>query len=253
MSYLSELMRFLKIESGNNELSEPQQDNLQTIIKSLTEQIPVEYLVGEAVFLERRFKVTKDVLIPRFDTETLVTRGIGLVLAQKEPISILDLGTGSGAIIISLAKELTNFVNADFHATDISAPALAVAEYNARIHNVSDRINFHLANVFPTTFDGKMIVPSHKKVLIVTNPPYISDKNMATLPRSVKNYEPDLALRLSKDFLVRLDNYLTFLSERKKTIYLYLEYGNLKGHMVQYFVDNSGWTNLLNSLIKNSS
>ncbi|MCC7303939.1 peptide chain release factor N(5)-glutamine methyltransferase [bacterium] len=232
ISYQGELLRFLGIStSEKRELSGEQEISLQHILVSLSKQMPVEYIVGEALFCERYFKVTRDVLIPRFDTEQLVTKSIGIA-NDLDDATIIDIGTGSGAIIVSLAKALTKFLNGRFVAMDTSSAALSIAQENAQRHQVADKIDFILADTIPTDSEKKPLIPETKYVLIVSNPPYISDENMELLPDSVKNYEPELALRKQKNFIGKLQKYINLLKENKKTIYCAFEYSNNKGAVI---------------------
>lgn len=229
-SYLSELTRFIGIEPASAEpLTTIQQNLLQCMVFSLKQQAPVEYLVGEAVFYERRFFVNRDVLIPRFDTEKLVTQALGLAQTLQAPITFIDIGTGSGAIIISLAKELENRNDVSFWATDISPATLAVARKNAKKHVVEKQINFRISDVYPRTPDNSPDIPKTKHVILVSNPPYISEKYFEKLPISVKNYEPSLALKEQPNFLEKITTYLNCLRHKGITTDLFLEYNNNSG------------------------
>jgi len=152
---------------------------------------PVAYITGIKEFWSLPFEVNRDVLIPRPETEILVeeaTTIAGTDFKSHPHLQILEIGTGSGAISIALAVELPE---ARLTATDISPAALLVARKNAIAHGVEGRINFLLGNLFEPVsgfFD-----------VIVSNPPYISDEEYECLPRGVKNYEPEQALRAGKD------------------------------------------------------
>ena len=144
---------------------------------------PLQYILGQQEFMSLSFKVTPAVLIPRSDTEVLVEEAIRLLKGRKAP-KILDLGTGSGAIAVSLAYYLPE---AQVWAVDISEDALAVARENARIHNVDSRICFYHGDLFAP------LPPQMKYDLIVSNPPYVSEAEYEELPPDVKK-EPVLAL-----------------------------------------------------------
>lgn len=234
LSYLSELLHFLELQQGSlDELTQKQEELLREVIQSISQQVPVEYIVGEAVFLERRFIVDRNVLIPRFDTETLVEKSVNIIKELQKPITIIDIGTGSGAIIVSIVKELTNFVNATYLAIDVSEKAIRVAKQNAKRHDVTNKIDFRVADTYPRDNSDKPLLPETEVVFIVSNPPYISDKFMDELPASVKNYEPDLALRLQGDFTEKLQSYINFLRDNKKTIYCAFEYSDSNtGHVI---------------------
>lgn len=142
---------------------------------------PVQYIVGEQEFYGLKFRVTPDVLIPRPETEHLVEALLALV-PHDAPISIADVGTGSGAIAVALAHALPE---ARLTALDLSPAALAVAERNAITHGVAERIRFLqsdlLAAVRGESFDA-----------VVSNPPYVADSEV--LEAQVRDYEPAGAL-----------------------------------------------------------
>ena len=159
----------------------------------------VQYIVGNIDFYDCNFIVNKNVLIPRFETEELVDRVIKK-LKNKKNLDIVDLGTGSGCIAISLAKNL----NSNVDAVDISKEALEVAKKNAINNNV--KINFYL---------GDMLNPLNKKYdLIISNPPYIAyDEEIMDV---VKNNEPHIALYAENEGLYYYEQIL-------KTVKNYLE------------------------------
>ncbi len=143
---------------------------------------PVSYLTGSKEFMSLDFVVNKNVLIPRPETETLVETVWRLGKAGSR---VLELGTGSGAIAVSLAKR-----NFDWHivATDLSMEAILVARENARLHDVIERISFVQGDLFSafsrhSEFDW-----------VVSNPPYIPTRDLADLPAGIRQYEPILAL-----------------------------------------------------------
>lgn len=162
-------------------LSEEEQALFRELLKKRREGVPLQYLTGEVQFMDCSLKVTNDVLIPRFETEELIERIVDDVDKEGE-LSILDLGTGSGAIAIALAKLLED---ARVKAVDISAAALKVAQENAERNGVIDRIEFAYSDWFENVagrFD-----------LIVSNPPYINPEELNSLPKEVKDHEPPIA------------------------------------------------------------
>lgn len=153
--------------------------DINAAINKLNKGVPVQYIVGEVDFYGYLFNVNENVLIPRFETEQLVE--FTIYYAKKlfnRKIDIVDLGTGSGCIAITLKKEL----ECNMDAVDISDKALEIAKINAKNNNVD--INFYL---------GDMLKPLNKKYdIIISNPPYISyDEEIMEI---VKNNEPSLAL-----------------------------------------------------------
>ena len=150
---------------------------------------PVSRILGVREFYGREFKITPSVLDPRADTEALI--GVALALAKgKETFRFLDLGTGSGAIAVTLLAELPT---ARGVATDVSEEALAVAKANAVAHGVADRLSLLKADWYggvEGNFD-----------LIVSNPPYIPAGEIAGLEQEVRDYDPGLALAGGADGL----------------------------------------------------
>lgn len=150
---------------------------------------PVDAILGWREFYGRRFTVTKDVLSPRGDTENLVDCALHALKTVNAP-RLLDLGTGSGAVLLTLLAERQE---AKGIAADISDDALAVAKANARDLDLISRVEFIKSDWF-SEIEGRFD-------LIVSNPPYITDAAMETLARDVLDYDPDLALRGGPDGL----------------------------------------------------
>jgi release factor glutamine methyltransferase len=154
---------------------------------------PVAYLVGNREFYSLNFRVTPDVLIPRPETEFVVVSVLDALKSfadsafriQTSELLVADVGTGSGAIAVSVAKHEPNV---HVTATDISAAALAIANENATTHSVADRIEF---------VEGDLLTPlpaESQFAVIASNPPYIGEAEIGTLAPSVINYEPRHAL-----------------------------------------------------------
>lgn len=164
---------------------------------------PVAYILGEKEFYGRVFEVTSDVLIPRPDTEIVVERALRLC-PDQDVWRVLDLGTGSGAIAVTIASER---VNSLVDATDISQAALEVAARNARKHDVSDRVAFHHGDLFNALSeesrrsDSQNYQGSASYDLVVSNPPYIADEQWEGLASDIRNHEPKIALQAGKDGL----------------------------------------------------
>ncbi|SHG99407.1 release factor glutamine methyltransferase [Flavobacterium micromati] len=156
-----------------------------SILEQLKLEIPVQYLLGKTSFFGLDFEVNPSVLIPRPETEELVDWIIKNSKSQVESakIKILDIGTGSGCIAISLAK---NIKNAQVFAIDISDKALATAQKNAEINNVE--VNFLNQNILETTDLNQ------KFDIIVSNPPYVRNLEKQEIKKNVLNNEPHLAL-----------------------------------------------------------
>ncbi|MDR3364659.1 MAG: peptide chain release factor N(5)-glutamine methyltransferase [Clostridiales Family XIII bacterium] len=149
---------------------------------------PLQYIMGEQVFMGHRFFVDPSVLIPRPETEALAEKAIAYLKTHESAKAVLDLCTGSGALAVSLAKACPGF---KYTAADISAQALGVAKQNAAKLGVSGRIEFMQSDLFGALKRGAF---GKKYGLIVTNPPYIRTGELAGLQREIAGHEPMLAL-----------------------------------------------------------
>jgi release factor glutamine methyltransferase len=163
------------------------------LVKQRSAHVPVAYLTGQAWFFSLEFHVSRDVLIPRPDTETLVE--FILQHARQHPEwsgpstpAVLELCTGSGAIAISLAKRLPT---AAVTATDLSPKALAIAQKNAAHLQVADRITFYEGDLFAPLETEPAPTLFH---VIAANPPYIPTAAIAALPAGIRDHEPRMAL-----------------------------------------------------------
>ena len=171
--------------SLSEQISKENEDKYFSLIeKHIKEDVPLSHLVGFEYFYDRKYKVTKDVLSPRMETEELIYKVIEYVKASnKNKFKILDLCTGSGIIAITLKKELDQ-VSVDVIASDISEEAIEVAKENAQSHNAT--IKFIKSDIFNNIDD--------KFDIIVSNPPYIDRKDEVTMQDNVLKYDPHLAL-----------------------------------------------------------
>jgi len=166
-------------------------DEIEKFNHYLKERIahkPVQYIIGTVEFFGLEFKVDERVLIPRPETETLVEVVIEQ-LKDKENSKIIDLGTGSGAIAVSLVK---NLKEAFVYATDVSKDALDVAKENAIRNNVENQIEFVCGDLFEPLKNKNL---EGQIDCVVSNPPYVSKDEFEILPREIKDYEPTVALQ----------------------------------------------------------
>ncbi|MBQ5746174.1 MAG: peptide chain release factor N(5)-glutamine methyltransferase [Selenomonadales bacterium] len=155
--------------------------SFRQMVKARAQRMPVAYILGEKEFMGHSFRVTPDVLIPRPDTEILVEEAIRL-LAEKEAPRIVDIGTGSGAILLSVLKGTEGSTGV---AVDLSPAALAVAKSNGERLGLADRAEFRLGDLYAPV-DGLFDA-------ILSNPPYIPVRDMDGLSPEVKQ-EPEMAL-----------------------------------------------------------
>ncbi len=154
---------------------------------------PTQYLTGKQEFWGLEFAVTRDVLIPRPETEHVVEVALERMGkdSKDSPLGIADVGTGSGCLAVALARE---FPQARLLATDISAAALAVARRNANRHDVTRRIEFAQCHLLDGFAASSLAARGSALDLIVSNPPYVRRGDAETLPREVREHEPPEAL-----------------------------------------------------------
>jgi release factor glutamine methyltransferase len=204
------------------------EQRLQDIIDRLKQHEPMQYVLGEAYFYGRKFFVDKNVLIPRPETEELVHH----ILRNKNLESILDIGTGSGCIPISMVAENKNVTA---YATDISLGALDVARKNASAHNVS--VTFLHNDVIHDP------LPDVAVDVVVSNPPYIAESEKSLMLRNVVEYEPHQALFvLDQDPLV----FYRVIAEKSRNILkdngvLWFEINERFGKEVAELLEKSGY------------
>ena len=163
---------------------------LRALVKRRRTGEPIQYITGETEFYGLNFRVNRDVLIPRPETEHLVEKAIALAAGFVRP-RIVDVGAGSGAIAVALAAKLPA---AQITATEISASALTVARENAKRNGVAERVRF---------LEGDLLAPvaGERFDLIVSNPPYVPEGDRDTLSVEVRDYEPAQALFAGADGL----------------------------------------------------
>ncbi len=182
----------------------------QEAVLRLKKHEPIQYIIGETEFYSLPFRVNKHTLIPRPETEELVewilSEQNGSVF-QNNPLSILDIGTGSGCIAISLAKNLQNAV---VHALDISSEALKVAAQNSGVNNVE--IEFFQTDVLRT----RSLPSDSQNVrydIIVSNPPYVRELEKELMQPNVVDYEPETALFVKNEDPLRFYKAISHLAK----------------------------------------
>lgn len=170
------------------EVPEDVRTKFRELVKRRAEGCPVAYLVGRREFFSLMFEVTPDVLIPRPETEHVVTAALDALKQRGEgqgSATVADVGTGSGAIAVAVAKHADDV---RVLATDVSAAALAVARRNAERHGVADRVEFVEGSLLST------VAPDVRFDVIAANLPYIGTTEEGTVAEEVRNHEPHLAL-----------------------------------------------------------
>jgi len=175
------------ISNKEKEISSDTFQNINHIISQLKLFKPIQYILGKACFFGLNFYLTENVLIPRPETEELVDW-----IIKENPRfveKILDIGTGSGCIAISLAK---NLPGATVFASDISSDALSITRKNSKLNNVN-------LQILALDILDKNLSLNEKFDVIVSNPPYVTEKEKSLMQPNVLNYEPELALFVSDD------------------------------------------------------
>lgn len=206
---------------------------IASVLKRRIKGEPIQYILGKTEFMGLEFKVNQDVFIPRAETEILVETAINYAY-RLSPVAyrILELGTGSGCIAISLAKYLTNF---NITATDISQKALDIAQDNAEINNVANKIIFLKSNLFES-----LPICDMRYAICVCNPPYVPTAEIEGLQPEIK-YEPDIALDGGRDGLDFYRRLVTFAPEYlNKRGFLIIEMGFNQRPAVENIFQKSG-------------
>ena len=208
---------------------------------------PIQYILSKTEFMGLSFKVTPDVFIPRPETEILVETVMELasgIKGQASGINILEIGTGSGCIAVSLAKSLPDI---KITATDISQEALEVAKENAVLNKVNKRINFINSDLFVqyACSCGTSRCGNTQYDMIVSNPPYIATEEIENLQPEVR-YEPRLALDGGEDGLVFYRRIVALAPDfLKQGGFLIMEIGFNQKRAVEEIFKNSGGFKIL--------
>lgn len=227
----------------NKEIENEQLEQLEDMINERKSGRPIAYIVGNREFMGLDFYVQEGVLIPRPDTEVLVEEVINICskkeYKEKNRIDILDIGTGSGAITVSLAYYIKNGFLKSF---DISEIALKIGEKNAISNSVDNKIEFIKSDVFSAMEEGRESLKDLKFDIIVSNPPYIKKEVIKTLHTQVKDFEPYNALEGGED---GLDFYRKITEESSKYIknggILAYEVGHDQAEDVSKLMENNGF------------
>lgn len=237
--------RLLKIGRGflsshlEKEVSEPYLEAMRRGMARLVKGEPLQYVLGEWDFRTLTLKCDKRALIPRPETEELVTRVLKFMssVRKDEPMLVVDVGTGTGAIILSLAKEFKG--DAAFLGTDISEDAIHLARENAVKTGLAERVRF-------ATMDGLDEFDEPQSVdILVSNPPYIKSAVCETLDPRVKDFEPRLALDGGVSGLDFYDRYLAdALNLLKPGGAVFFEIGEDQGAALAKLMSDYGFTEI---------
>lgn len=219
-------------------------DRLESLIKRRARREPLQHVLGTVAFLDREIRVTPDVLIPRPETECLAREALQLLDRMQVPNpTVLDFGTGSGCLAISIASASRG---CRVHALDLSSPALEVARGNADLNGVADRVRFYLGDGFSALHGAA--APGHSRLqfdLIISNPPYIPSAEIHSLAPEVRDYDPLAALDGGPDGL----RYYRRLSTEapgwlKPGGWLAMEFGDGQTHDLSAIFTGNNWTEL---------
>ncbi|MDD4901261.1 MAG: peptide chain release factor N(5)-glutamine methyltransferase [Patescibacteria group bacterium] len=221
---LSEILkkpREFLLAHGEKSLTAGQSRGFNRLIARRLKGEPVAYLTGHKEFYGLDFMVNKNVLIPRPETELMVEEALKLLASNRQPATIIDVGTGSGCVIVSLAKAIKNYelkitclpayrtgrpdrqANYKLIGTDISKRALDIAKKNAKYHNVDKQIKFLESNLLKSIINNSKFVIRNSKLIIVSNLPYgwKAWKNNCSLDTAGLKFEPAIALFTDKNGL----------------------------------------------------
>ena len=224
------------------EVSKEIQEKFWVGIEKRAKHMPIQYIVNRQEFMGLDFWVEEGILIPRADTEILVEKVINIYKNNYHPdmVKIMDIGTGSGAIAVSLAKYIDNCL---ITAIDICPNVLKVAAKNANIHKVKNKIEFYLGDLF-SPIDKYDEYKTYD--FIISNPPYISKTEINALESGVKDYEPHLALDGGDD---GLDYYRKIISKAgdflKEHGWLLFEIGYNQEKDVSEILNINGFRNIV--------
>jgi release factor glutamine methyltransferase len=199
-------------------LSPEEEATLKALIERRYAHEPVAYLIGYKEFYGREFKVTSETLIPRPETEVLIEEVLKHLRILSSPTDVFDIGTGSGAIILTLAEELQTKKDFSFIGTDISPEALVVAREN--------QIKLHTTSVVFQESDllKKISFAKEKNICIIANLPYVPIKMYEETEPDVQDFEPSIALVSGNDGLDHYRRLIAEIQERKLTNFsLFLE------------------------------
>ena len=229
------------ISCAEREVSEADAAVCLSMIRRVSAGEPVQYVCGKAQFAGREFVISRDVLIPRPDTEILLDEALKRAAAFAESRvgnscmpEVLDMCTGSGILAVSIKAELPC---ASVSASDISSEALKIAALNAGKHGTD--IEFYLSDLFSD-------IPVQKRFdIIVSNPPYVSDNEYDLLDASVKDHEPEIALRGGND---GADFYRRISSDSRERLkaggWLCFEIGDTQAETVLNIMEKDGFKDL---------
>ncbi len=227
----------------NNYIGKKELNYFIKLINRRREKEPVAYIVGYKEFWKNKFKVNNSVLIPRPETEHLVEEALKFIPKYRS-INILDIGTGSGCIILSILNERKKSYGV---ALDISKKALKLAKFNAKIQQIKNRIKFVNSDI------DKFCLGKYD--IILSNPPYIKNSDIRYLEKDINFYEPKIALRGGFDGYSVINNIIDkskVLMKKKGKLFLEVGY-NQSEHVSRRLIKKGFYINkIVKDLSKNN-
>lgn len=230
VSHLINVPREIIYSKLKENLPSNKTEELQKLVNRRAKKEPIAYILNNKEFWSTNFYVDRSVLIPRPETEVLIDLILSHINNKNNYFSILDIGTGSGCILISLLKEL---ISAKGIGVDKSSKAIAIANKNSISQQVNNRATFKNLNLEEIKFDKKFDI-------IVSNPPYLPDVSLKNLNPDIKLYEPKIALQggvQGVDFLCKIINLASKIL--KINGLLALEIGDNQFHLLAKYLSNN--------------
>ena len=230
VSHLINVPREIIYSKLKENLPSNKTEDLQKLVNRRAKKEPIAYILNNKEFWSTNFYVDRSVLIPRPETEVLIDLILSHINNKNNYFSILDIGTGSGCILISLLKEL---ISAKGIGVDKSSKAIAIANKNSISQQVNNRATFKNLNLEEIKFDKKFDI-------IVSNPPYLPDVSLKNLNPDIKLYEPKIALQggvQGVDFLYKIINLASKIL--KINGLLALEIGDNQFHNLAKYLSNN--------------
>ena len=221
------------ILNSQEQLSKKSLKNFSNLIKRRKKSEPIAYLINKKEFWNHTFYIDCNVLIPRPDTEILVEETLKL-FSKSSKLRMLDIGTGSGCILLSILKERRNFLGIGI---DISKNAIKVANFNAKLQQLSNRVKFYKSDV------DKFLIGKYD--IVLSNPPYIKRKDLKYLEKDIVDFEPKTALDGGRDGFSKITKVINKASKLvKKNGRFILEIGfDQKNKTIDILKKNSFYIN----------
>ena len=230
LSYALNLPREKVLTNLDAKIKKSRFNSFKKLLNRREKKEPIAYIINNKEFWKNNFYINKDVLIPRPETEIIVEEVLKIIKPFSSK-SLLDVGTGSGCIIISIIKERLNCLAT---AIDISKKALNIARFNAKMHHLINKINFVNIDIDKIQYN--------KYDFIISNPPYIKKLNLSKLDESVKFFEPYIALEAGIDGLREIKKIIIKSNKLlKRNGRLIFEIGENQSMIVKNILNDNGY------------